>query len=136
VNGLGQSIGALARAIGPALGGYTCDIYIYDAYVHVYLPLTYTPTHTGILWSISLEFNFIFANFIGASLLLVVCQALNSQLPDPAVKIRSVSDASIDHVSIGSSTKDMKSRHDINCDGDESDHVIVFHNNSKRTNAV
>jgi hypothetical protein len=57
VNGLGQSLGALARAVGPAVG--------------------------GLLWSISLHTNFIFTNFLGCAVLLVICQCLNYQLPDP-----------------------------------------------------
>ena len=68
INGLGQSIGALARAVGPALG--------------------------GILWSVSMDFGLIFLNFIGASALLIVCQVLNSQLPDPKPRLRSASELS------------------------------------------
>ena len=68
VNGLGQSIGALARAIGPALG--------------------------GILWSLSVKFSMIVLNFIGACILLIICQLLNSQLPDPKPRLRSASDIS------------------------------------------
>lgn len=68
INGLGQSIGALARAVGPALG--------------------------GILWSISVSHDVIFLNFVGGSVLLIICQLLNSQLPDPKPRLRSASDVS------------------------------------------
>merc|ERR1712216_567486 len=57
VNGLGQSIGALARAIGPALG--------------------------GMLWSISRNYNFIFVNFIGAASLLTISQILDCHVSPP-----------------------------------------------------
>jgi cyanate permease len=56
VNGLGQSLGALARAIGPALG--------------------------GILWSLSQKNHFIFTNFIVCAFLLSLCQLLNCFLPE------------------------------------------------------
>jgi cyanate permease len=56
VNGLGQSLGALARAIGPGIG--------------------------GILWSLAMQYNFIFMNFIGCVVMLIVCQSLNCLLPD------------------------------------------------------
>jgi hypothetical protein len=56
VNGLGQSLAALARAIGPAFGGF--------------------------LWSVSIKSRFVFLNFIGVSVLLVGCFFLNRQLPD------------------------------------------------------
>ena len=64
VNGLGQSIGALARAVGPALG--------------------------GLLWSLSRQFNFIFANFIGVATLLLISQILDSHISPPKVKKVSV----------------------------------------------
>ena len=56
VNGLGQSLAALARAIGPAFGGF--------------------------LWSVSIKSKFVFLNFIGVSMLLVICFFVNRQLPD------------------------------------------------------
>jgi MFS family permease len=56
VNGLGQSLAALARAIGPALG--------------------------GMLWSMSIKNHFVFLNFIGVSVLLCCCGLLNRQLPN------------------------------------------------------
>lgn len=59
VNGMGQSIAALSRAIGPALG--------------------------GVLWSFSIEEEMIFLNFVGAVCLLIICQILNCQLPPPKV---------------------------------------------------
>lgn len=56
VNGLGQSMAALARAIGPAFGGF--------------------------LWSQSIQYNFVFLNFIGVASIISVCGFLNRSLPD------------------------------------------------------
>lgn len=56
VNGLGQSLAALARAVGPAAG--------------------------GALWSLSLQIHFVSLNFLVASLALISCQYLNFSLPD------------------------------------------------------
>lgn len=54
VNGLGQSLGALARAVGPALG--------------------------GIFWSLGLQLHFIFANFTLVAVVLLLCVFVNSLL--------------------------------------------------------
>ena len=59
VNGLGQSIASLSRAIGPTLG--------------------------GILWSFSIEYKIIFLNFIGAIVLILICQILNCHIPPPKI---------------------------------------------------
>lgn len=55
VNGLGQSMAALARAIGPALG--------------------------GALWSISIKTENVFINFTAVVCLLCVCGTINRRLP-------------------------------------------------------
>jgi MFS family permease len=55
VNGLGQSMAALARAIGPALG--------------------------GAMWSVSTQHHFVYLNFIVCAVLFVVCMYLNQLLP-------------------------------------------------------
>eukprot|EP01040_Poterioochromonas_malhamensis_P013269 gene13269-14574_t len=55
VNGLGQSLAALARAIGPAIG--------------------------GMLWSISTELHFIFLNFISVIFIFFLCGYVNRLLP-------------------------------------------------------
>lgn len=54
-NGLGQSFAALARAVGPALG--------------------------GIFWSLSLHNHFIFANFLLIAAVLLLCAFVNDFLP-------------------------------------------------------
>eukprot|EP01034_Spumella_vulgaris_P024805 gene24805-31186_t len=54
VNGLGQSMAALTRAVGPALG--------------------------GMLWSLSIQNDFVFFNFIATGCTLIVCLAINHQL--------------------------------------------------------
>ena len=59
VNGLGQSIASLSRAIGPTLG--------------------------GILWSFSIEYKIIFLNFVGAIVLILICQILNCHIPHPKI---------------------------------------------------
>jgi MFS family permease len=56
VNGLGQSLASLARAFGPALG--------------------------GLLWSISIQNNFVFLNFLSVVLILIVSAIINRYLPD------------------------------------------------------
>ena len=55
MNGLGQSLASMARSIGPAVG--------------------------GLLWSFSVQKHFMFLNFIGFSVGLVCCQAINLHLP-------------------------------------------------------
>jgi MFS family permease len=55
VNGLGQSLAALARAIGPALG--------------------------GAMWSISTKHHFVWLNFIVICCSFMVCLYLNQLLP-------------------------------------------------------
>jgi len=55
VNGVGQSMASLARAIGPALG--------------------------GVLWSLSVHVNCSYINFVCVAVLLVICQFINYQLP-------------------------------------------------------
>ena len=55
VNGLGQSMAALARAIGPALG--------------------------GALWSLSVHHHFVYLNFIVTALAFCFCLYLNQLLP-------------------------------------------------------
>lgn len=55
VNGLGQSFGALARAIGPALG--------------------------GVLWSVSLQMNLVLFNFVGVSIIFALTLGINKMLP-------------------------------------------------------
>jgi len=55
VNGLGQSLAALARAVGPALG--------------------------GALWSVSTRHHFVYLNFIVAALSFLFCLYLNQLLP-------------------------------------------------------
>jgi len=54
-NGLGQSLASLTRALGPAAGGF--------------------------LWSLSTHHHFVFLNFIGASLLFMLCTFINRLLP-------------------------------------------------------
>ena len=56
VNGLGQSLAAAARAIGPALG--------------------------GLLWSISIQKNFVFLNFLGVMVVLMLSGYVNRLLPE------------------------------------------------------
>jgi hypothetical protein len=56
VNGLGQSLASLARAFGPALG--------------------------GLLWSISIQNNFVFLNFLSVVFILIVSAIINRYLPD------------------------------------------------------
>lgn len=56
VNGLGQSFAALARALGPALG--------------------------GVLWSISMKNDFVWLNFIFASSMLAIGQCIVQLLPE------------------------------------------------------
>lgn len=55
VNGLGQSLGSLARAVGPALG--------------------------GALWSISTSHQMVFLNFLFTSALMMGCLLLSNKLP-------------------------------------------------------
>jgi hypothetical protein len=55
VNGFGQTLAAISRSVGPALG--------------------------GAMWSISLQYDFTFGNFILTALILLVCQWMNSQMP-------------------------------------------------------
>eukprot|EP00981_Chlorochromonas_danica_P003338 scaffold644_cov168-Ochromonas_danica.AAC.30 len=55
VNGLGQSFAALARAVGPALG--------------------------GALWSLSIQTENVFVNFMVVSFVLVGCGIINRHLP-------------------------------------------------------
>ena len=55
VNGLGQSLAALARAIGPAFG--------------------------GLLWSLSIQYHFVFLNFLGVIIILCFCGYINRLLP-------------------------------------------------------
>lgn len=55
VNGMGQLFASIARSAGPALG--------------------------GVIWSISLRFHFVFANFIVTGLILLVCEYIALQLP-------------------------------------------------------
>lgn len=55
VNGLGQSLAALARAIGPAIG--------------------------GAMWSLSTRHHFVYLNFIVIAVAFCVCLYLNSLLP-------------------------------------------------------
>jgi MFS family permease len=54
-NGLGQSLAAAARAIGPALG--------------------------GMLWSISTRFHFVFLNFLMIIFIFILCGYMNRLLP-------------------------------------------------------
>jgi MFS family permease len=61
VNGLGQSIASISRAIGPTIG--------------------------GVLWSFSINYEIIFLNFIGAVILVVICQILNCYIPPPKILI-------------------------------------------------
>mmetsp|Transcript_22034 Transcript_22034/g.30258 ORF Transcript_22034/g.30258 Transcript_22034/m.30258 type:complete len:502 (+) Transcript_22034:3-1508(+) len=56
VNGFGQSLASLSRAVGPAIG--------------------------GALWSISMHYHFVFLNFIATSAVLVACVIINRQLPE------------------------------------------------------
>lgn len=56
VNGLGQSLASLARAVGPALG--------------------------GLLWSVAIQRNFVFLNFISVVAILLVGIVMNRMLPD------------------------------------------------------
>jgi MFS family permease len=55
VNGMGQLFASVARSAGPALG--------------------------GVIWSLSLRFDFVFANFIATGLILLVCEYIAFQLP-------------------------------------------------------
>lgn len=55
VNGMGQSFAALARSVGPALG--------------------------GTLWSIATEHHFVFLNFIAVVVLYTMCLIISKQLP-------------------------------------------------------
>jgi hypothetical protein len=55
VNGFGQSCASLARAVGPAIG--------------------------GALWSLSIQTQNVFLNFLGVMALLVVSGVINRQLP-------------------------------------------------------
>lgn len=55
VNGLGQSLGSLARAVGPALG--------------------------GALWSIGTSHQMVFLNFLFTSALMMSCLLLSNRLP-------------------------------------------------------
>jgi len=55
VNGLGQSMAALARAVGPAMG--------------------------GALWSMSTKHHFVYLNFIVAACVFVLCLYLNQLMP-------------------------------------------------------
>jgi MFS family permease len=55
VNGLGQSLGALARSLGPALG--------------------------GLLWSVGTRYNFVYLNFIVIGLAYGVNYYVSSILP-------------------------------------------------------
>jgi MFS family permease len=54
-NGMGQLFASVARSAGPALG--------------------------GVIWSLSLRFDFVFANFIATGLILLVCEYIAFQLP-------------------------------------------------------
>ena len=56
VNGAGQTVAAMARAVGPALG--------------------------GVIWSVSLQHGVVFANFTATALILVLCEWIAFQLPD------------------------------------------------------
>jgi hypothetical protein len=55
VNGLGQSLGALSRAIGPAIG--------------------------GVMWSLAMKLRFVYMNFIVVVLILMLSQYMDSCLP-------------------------------------------------------
>ena len=56
VNGLGQSLGALARSLGPAVG--------------------------GLLWSVATKYNFIYLNFIAVSVLFALNYYVSYLVPD------------------------------------------------------
>eukprot|EP01032_Pedospumella_encystans_P012340 gene12340-14283_t len=56
VNGLGQSLGALARSLGPAVG--------------------------GLLWSVATKYNFIYLNFIAVSMLFALNYYVSYLVPD------------------------------------------------------
>ncbi len=55
VNGIGQSVAATARAVGPALG--------------------------GVIWSISLRHEVVFANFAATAFVLLICEYIVFQIP-------------------------------------------------------
>ena len=97
VNGLGQSMASLTRAIGPAIGMWICMATMHTYILYIYNhPCTVGSVHThintniqtcihtytgGALWSLSMRYDFIFFNFIATALVLFICLIINSQLP-------------------------------------------------------
>jgi MFS family permease len=83
VNGLGQSLASLARAIGPALG--------------------------GMLWSVSTRIHFVFLNFLVTIVIFLFCIYLNRLLP-PSIDFKKKSKGSHHQLSQLSSSKRGKLR--------------------------
>jgi MFS family permease len=85
VNGLGQSLASLARAIGPALG--------------------------GMLWSISTRIHFVFLNFLVTIVIFLFCIYINRLLP-PSIDFKKKMKGSHKTSCLSPQSKRRKLQHD------------------------